>query len=125
MRCLTRTTHAPPHTRALADPTPLVPLQIPEVPLVLADSVESVTKTSKAMEILKKIGANVDVEKAKSSKQIHKGKGEWTGVEEHTVGCCWRGSGRRQRRAHVSPTVLQRSRGHATADQPGRACMVT
>ncbi|KAG1664555.1 hypothetical protein FOA52_009438 [Chlamydomonas sp. UWO 241] len=50
--------------------------QVPEVPLVLADSVESVSKTSKALEILKKIGANFDVEKAKNSKQIRSGKGK-------------------------------------------------
>lgn len=50
--------------------------QVPEVPLVLSDAAESVTKTSKAVEILKKIGALPDVEKAKNSKAIRSGLGE-------------------------------------------------
>ena len=51
-------------------------LQVPEVPLVLSDAVESVSKTSKALEVLKKIGAFADVEKAIDSKNIRRGKGE-------------------------------------------------
>ncbi len=43
---------------------------------MLSDDVESVTKTSKAVEILKKIGALPDVEKSKASKAIRRGKGE-------------------------------------------------
>jgi len=43
---------------------------------VLSDAVESVSKTSKALEILKKIGAAPDVEKAKASKQLRRGKGK-------------------------------------------------
>ncbi len=43
---------------------------------MLSDAAESVSKTSKAIEILKKIGAIADVEKAKDSKQIRRGKGE-------------------------------------------------
>eukprot|EP00955_Chlamydomonas_euryale_P046068 353313-Chlamydomonas_euryale.AAC.11 len=50
--------------------------KVPEVPLVLSDAVESVSKTSKALEILKKIGAAPDVEKAKASKQLRRGKGK-------------------------------------------------
>lgn len=50
--------------------------QVPEVPLVLSDAVESVSKTSKALEVLKKIGAVADVEKAKDSKSLRRGKGE-------------------------------------------------
>lgn len=50
--------------------------QVPEVPLVLSDAAESITKTSKAVEVLKKIGAYADVEKAKDSKAIRRGKGK-------------------------------------------------
>ena len=49
---------------------------MPEVPLVLSDAVESITKTSKAVEVLKKIGAAADVDKAKASKAVRRGKGE-------------------------------------------------
>jgi len=50
--------------------------QVPEVPLVLSDAVESITKTSKAVEVLKKIGAAADVDKAKASKAVRRGKGK-------------------------------------------------
>lgn len=50
--------------------------QVPEVPLVLSDAAESITKTSKAVEVLKKIGALPDVEKSKDSKAIRRGKGK-------------------------------------------------
>eukprot|EP00195_Chlamydomonas_chlamydogama_P014652 CAMPEP_0202899776 /NCGR_PEP_ID=MMETSP1392-20130828/8395_1 /ASSEMBLY_ACC=CAM_ASM_000868 /TAXON_ID=225041 /ORGANISM="Chlamydomonas chlamydogama, Strain SAG 11-48b" /LENGTH=405 /DNA_ID=CAMNT_0049586037 /DNA_START=38 /DNA_END=1255 /DNA_ORIENTATION=+ len=50
--------------------------QVPEVPLVLSDAAEAITKTSKAVEVLKKIGAIADVEKAKDSKAIRRGKGK-------------------------------------------------
>ncbi|KAG2483858.1 hypothetical protein HYH03_017310 [Edaphochlamys debaryana] len=50
--------------------------QVPEVPLVLSDAVEGVKKTSKALEILKKIGALPDVEKSKESKALRAGKGK-------------------------------------------------
>jgi len=50
--------------------------QVPEVPLVLSDAAESITKTSKAVEVLKKIGAYADVEKSKDSKAIRSGKGK-------------------------------------------------
>lgn len=50
--------------------------QVPEVPLVLSDAAESVKKTSKALDVLKKIGAFADVEKAHDSKQIRRGKGK-------------------------------------------------
>lgn len=46
--------------------------QVPEVPLVLANSVESITKTSKAVEVLKKVGAFADVEKSKDSKSLRR-----------------------------------------------------
>jgi len=50
--------------------------QLPEVPLVVADAAESITKTSKALEVLKAIGAIADVEKAKTSRNIRRGKGK-------------------------------------------------
>lgn len=50
--------------------------KVPEVPLVLSDSVESVEKTSAAVKILKKIGAFEDVEKVKASHNIRAGKGK-------------------------------------------------
>lgn len=49
---------------------------IPEVPLVLDDSVESVTKTAKALAILKTIGAAAELEKVKDSRNIRRGKGK-------------------------------------------------
>merc|ERR1712022_5857 len=49
---------------------------IPEVPLVVDSSMENVDKTSKAVKILKDIGAFEDVEKSKSSRQIRSGKGK-------------------------------------------------
>jgi len=50
--------------------------QIPEVPLVLDDACQSVTKTKQAINILKTVGAFEDVEKAKASRQIHAGVGK-------------------------------------------------
>ncbi len=47
---------------------PPPPPQVPEVPLVVSDAVESMTKTSKAVELLQKLGAYADVEKSKDSK---------------------------------------------------------
>lgn len=49
---------------------------VPEVPLVLDDAVESITKTKAALDVLAKIGAMDDVEKAKASKNIRRGKGK-------------------------------------------------
>lgn len=50
--------------------------QVPEVPLVLGDAIESMTKTTKAVEMLKKIGAYEDVQKAIDSKNVRRGKGK-------------------------------------------------
>ncbi|KAJ7204562.1 hypothetical protein O6H91_Y486900 [Diphasiastrum complanatum] len=50
--------------------------KVPEVPLVLSDSVESIEKTSAAVKVLKKVGAFEDVEKVKSSYNIRRGKGK-------------------------------------------------
>lgn len=50
--------------------------EVPEMPLVLADSLNRVSKTKDAINILTKCGAYGDVEKAKSSKKIHSGVGK-------------------------------------------------
>lgn len=47
-------------------------LQVPEVPLVVSDAAESITKTSKALELLKTVGALTDAEKAKDSKALRR-----------------------------------------------------
>lgn len=49
---------------------------VPEVPLVLENAVESAKKTSQAKEILAAVGALDDVEKAAASKKIRAGKGK-------------------------------------------------
>ncbi|KAL3144447.1 60S ribosomal protein L4A [Trebouxia sp. C0010 RCD-2024] len=50
--------------------------KVPEIPLVVDDSSESITKTSKAVQILKSVGAYEDAEKAKDSKNVRRGKGK-------------------------------------------------
>ena len=50
--------------------------QVPEIPLVVDDSSESITKTSKAVQILKSVGAYEDAQKAKDSKNVRRGKGK-------------------------------------------------
>ena len=50
--------------------------QVPEIPLVLDNSVEAIVKTSAALEALTKVGANVDVEKAGDSRKIRRGVGK-------------------------------------------------
>ncbi|XP_066389538.1 large ribosomal subunit protein uL4z-like [Miscanthus floridulus] len=49
---------------------------VPEMPLVISDSVESIEKTAQAIKILKHIGAYADAEKAKDSVAIRPGKGK-------------------------------------------------
>jgi len=49
---------------------------VPELPLVLSDSLNTVSKTKDAKEILKRVGAIADVEKAKDSKKIRRGVGK-------------------------------------------------
>ncbi|KAG0541877.1 hypothetical protein BDA96_02G054200 [Sorghum bicolor] len=49
---------------------------VPEMPLVISDSAESIEKTSQALKILKQIGAYADAEKAKDSVAIRPGKGK-------------------------------------------------
>lgn len=48
--------------------------EIPEVPLVISDAVESIQKTSAAVKLLKEVHAFSDVEKCKDSKKIRAGK---------------------------------------------------
>jgi large subunit ribosomal protein L4e len=50
--------------------------QVPEVPLVVSDDVQAITKTSKALAVLKAVGALPDVEKARDSKALRRGKGK-------------------------------------------------
>jgi len=50
--------------------------KVPEIPLVLADKVESTTKTKEAVRILKAVGAFEDVQRAKDSKTLRRGKGK-------------------------------------------------
>ena len=49
---------------------------VPELPLVVSDSVESIEKTSAAIKVLKQVGAYPDAEKAKDSQSIRPGKGK-------------------------------------------------
>jgi len=53
--------------------------EVDEVPLVVSSSVESLTKTSAAVSLLKKFGAYDDVEKSISSKTMRAGKGKMRG----------------------------------------------
>ena len=50
--------------------------EVPEIPLVLDNSLEATKKTSAAKDILAAVGALADVEKAANSKQIRAGKGK-------------------------------------------------
>mmetsp|Transcript_7092 Transcript_7092/g.15147 ORF Transcript_7092/g.15147 Transcript_7092/m.15147 type:complete len:364 (+) Transcript_7092:29-1120(+) len=49
---------------------------VPEVPLIIEDSAESLKKTAAAVALLAKIGAGDDVEKVKASKKMRSGKGK-------------------------------------------------
>ncbi|EMS57823.1 60S ribosomal protein L4-1 [Triticum urartu] len=49
---------------------------VPEMPLVISDSAESIEKTSQAIKILKQTGAYADSEKAQDSVGIRTGKGK-------------------------------------------------
>lgn len=50
--------------------------EVPEIPLVMEDSIEAAKKTSAAKDILAAVGALDDVEKAADSKKIRAGKGK-------------------------------------------------
>lgn len=49
---------------------------IGEVPLVVNDAIESLTKTKDAVKVLKALNAYTDVEKSKNSRKIRAGKGK-------------------------------------------------
>jgi len=49
---------------------------VPEIPLVMDDAIQSAKKTSAAKDILASVGALADVEKAAASKKIRAGKGK-------------------------------------------------
>jgi len=49
---------------------------VPELPLVISDSLNSVSKTKDAKAVLKRIGASDDVEKSSDSKKIRRGVGK-------------------------------------------------
>jgi len=49
---------------------------VPEIPLVVDNSVESTTKTKDAVNILKAVGAYDDVERVQKSKTLRRGKGK-------------------------------------------------
>ena len=50
--------------------------EVPEIPLVVENAVESTKKTSQAKDILVALGAGGDVDKAANSKQVRAGKGK-------------------------------------------------
>merc|ERR1712121_89248 len=50
--------------------------EIPEVPVVCTNAIESLTKTKAAVALLKGLNAYEDVEKCQQSKQIRTGKGK-------------------------------------------------
>jgi len=52
---------------------------VPEIPLIVSDKIQSTKKTSQAKEILASLGAYDDVEKAQDSKKVRAGKGKARG----------------------------------------------
>lgn len=50
--------------------------EVPELPLVVTDAAEKCTKTKNAVELLKKLGADAELEKVKDSKKLRAGKGK-------------------------------------------------
>jgi len=50
--------------------------EVPEMPLVVDDSTESLARTKQAITALKAVGAYDDVEKAKASRKLRRGKGK-------------------------------------------------
>lgn len=50
--------------------------KLPEVPLVLSDDVQSITKTKQAVQLLEKVGAYEDVDKVIASRNLRRGKGK-------------------------------------------------
>jgi len=49
---------------------------VPEIPLVVSDDIANVDKTKKAIATMKKFGADLDVQKAKDSRNVRRGKGK-------------------------------------------------
>lgn len=50
--------------------------EVPEMPLVVADGAESLTKTSQAFNVLQKLGCGVELQKVRDSKKLRAGKGK-------------------------------------------------
>eukprot|EP00741_Cyanophora_paradoxa_P024457 tig00022075_g23614.t1 len=50
--------------------------EIPEVPLVVGNGIESITKTKNAVALLQRFKAYADVERVKSSRKVRRGKGK-------------------------------------------------
>jgi len=50
--------------------------EVAEIPLVVSDAAETITKTSKAIDLLKSLGVYADVAKSAKSKNIRRGKGK-------------------------------------------------
>jgi len=50
--------------------------EVPELPLVVNDSINKITKTKDALNVLEKLGANPDVEKSGESRKIRAGAGK-------------------------------------------------
>jgi len=50
--------------------------EVPELPLVVNDSINKITKTKDALNVLEKLGANPDVEKSGESRKIRAGTGK-------------------------------------------------
>jgi len=53
--------------------------QVPELPLIVENGLESTQKTKAAITLLKTVGAYADVEKAKASRKVRAGKGKMRG----------------------------------------------
>jgi large subunit ribosomal protein L4e len=53
--------------------------EVPELPLVVGNGAQSLTKTSDAIALLAKFGANLDVERCANSKKLKPGRGKMRG----------------------------------------------
>jgi large subunit ribosomal protein L4e len=49
---------------------------VPEVPLVISDAAETVSKTKQATDILKNVGAQADIDRVSASRNLRRGKGK-------------------------------------------------
>ncbi len=52
---------------------------IPEIPLIVADSIEELTKTKEVVDALTKLGVSSDIDRVKASRKIRAGKGKRRG----------------------------------------------